>query len=87
MEVKEEARSMEGRRGGTRRRMRRKEDAESMEKEEDEKEVVNSTHCLGQKRPPRWPLAPPDRWANYRPSGHGKSAHKGLAGKAQRKGC
>ena len=41
MEVKEEARSMEGRRGGTRRRMRRKEDAESMEKDEDEKEVVN----------------------------------------------
>ena len=87
MEVKEEARSMEGRRRGTRRRMRRKEDAESMEKKKDEKEVVNSTRCLGQKKPHRWPLAPPDRWANYRPSGHGKSAHKGFAGKAQRKGC
>ena len=86
MEVKEEARSMEVRRGGTRRRMR-KVDAESMEKKEDEKNVVNSTRCLVQKRPHRWPLAPPDRWANYRPSGHGKSAHKGLAGKAQRKGC
>ena len=40
------------------RRMRRKEDAESMEKEEDEKEVVNSTSCSGQKNKivGPWPL-------------------------------